>query len=117
MFNKAGTKCITRNAACQELNGLMSEYNVLTNRCECLSGYEYDGSQCVLKERPVFIIPTIKPTQTPKPTIAPKPTKKIEITVTPVEVKTTKSNLPQTEQKISLVLSFWQRLLQFFRRK
>lgn len=47
VFNKERTKCITKDAACQELNGPMSRSG-LTDECECLSGYEYNGSQCAL---------------------------------------------------------------------
>lgn len=45
-WNKASNKCITKDSACQELNGVMSRSN-LSGGCECLSGYEYDGSECV----------------------------------------------------------------------
>lgn len=56
-WNKATTKCITNDAACQELNGLMSKSN-LSGNCECLPGYESNGSQCV-KKRIIEPTPTI----------------------------------------------------------
>lgn len=71
VWNSTNTKCITKDAACQELNGIMSRSN-LSGECECLSGYEYDGSECVyLSSTPTIL--KKEPTKTPQntPTLIP----------------------------------------------
>lgn len=39
--------CISNISNCQKLNGYNSTYNSLTNTCECLHNYIYNGKECV----------------------------------------------------------------------
>lgn len=42
-------RCTSASLVCSQKIGLMSQYNSLTKTCECMSGYEFDGSMCVYK--------------------------------------------------------------------
>gem|GEM_PF-2513582 len=109
MWNKATTKCITKDAACQELNGLMSRSN-LSGECECLSGYEYDGSKCIYKTKEI-ILPTPKPTKIPTPTIVKK-----EPTVIPTITTMQDDTLPKlnSNTKINPISNLFSKLFSWF---
>lgn len=112
-WNQAVTKCITKDAACQELNGLMSRSS-LSGECECLSGYEYDGSECVYIVKKNII--------TPKPTISKQEPTKV-LTPTPTTISSDISSMPDLESsltkldsgiKINPISNFFSRLFSWF---
>jgi len=112
-WNKANNKCITKDSACQELNGLMSRSN-LSGECECLSGYEYDGSGCVhiVKENIITPKPTIskqEPTKIPTPTIT-----IVSNNISPIP--DLESSLPKLDSdiKVNPISNFFSRLFSWF---
>lgn len=110
-WNKANNKCITKDSACQELNGLMSRSN-LSGECECLSGYEYDGFECVSVVKKNII--------TPKPTIVKKEIIKIPTpTIASSDISPIpdlESSLPKLDSDIQInpISNFFSRLFSWF---
>ncbi len=45
----ASGQCVSGNSYCSSKLGLMSQYNSLSKQCECMIGYEFDGSSCTYK--------------------------------------------------------------------
>lgn len=92
-----GTKCISEDEACQEQFGFNSKATILGDKCECKSGYVWQGSTCVYdttylnnhneSSQTNYIVPlfqsttpsptniaTVTPSPSAKPTKKPSPT-------------------------------------------
>lgn len=93
VFNSSGSRCISRDEACQDQFGIMSRSNY-SDQCECVSGYHFEGNNCVIDEiessyvgtysdntTPLLIediqedVSTSKSTPSPSPIFKPKPSK------------------------------------------
>jgi hypothetical protein len=131
-FNSSGTKCISKDQACQNQLGIMSRYDSLYSTCDCLSGYEIINGQCSLKPIPVRNIiaphiPSNTPTLTPMPifknvfiksTPTPKifknsPTPTIDINASrsgETALPTTTSNSHNNQNFLTRIISFIARL-------
>ena len=105
VWDDSGTSCISGNQYCWNKYGYSSTYESWNKSCKCITGYHFEGSQCVLdipEDMPavqgVYTYPT-ETTYIPQPTVTqspPTPTNAPTLTPTPIP---TKNNVLGAETK------------------
>jgi hypothetical protein len=128
ILNQSGNKCISDDESCQEQYGYGSKATY-GDKCECKSGYSWQGNRCVLDSYEPIIIPPVK-LNSPTPTIklkltsTPRPENLISPTPTSGELDSIKSAESATETKIekssemiqnTFKNKFWEWLKRIFR--